>query len=552
MEVSYLTQHLGNKWWRNPTTKTVGIAKLSARGGLHLFIGVSLSSMISAVGTIILVRLLDPAQYGLYAVVLIPSLLVSLFGDWGMNPAIINHLAQYRLENKTAEMKRVLACGIIFESSIGMLLFVVTFFLAGFLAKVFHRPEIEPLIRISSIVIFAGALSTVAQSIFTGFERMEFKSLIMICQSSFKCLLATLLILAGYGTLGAIIGLTTASILASILGIAIVYMVFYRKLHETSHQTLGFGTAFEKMIKYGLPLSISTILLGVRMQFLNIMMAIYCTNLIVGNYKAAVSFAVLITFFTLPIATVLFPAFSKIDPKSEVQTLKTVFQASVKYASFLTIPATVAIMVLSKPLIFTLFGEKYTYAPFFLTLHSLIYLYTAFGNLSLGNFLKGQGKTTIVMKLTFLTLAIGLPVGLLLISTFGIVGLIATTLVSALPSLVIGLWWSKKNFSVTVDWFSSIKILVASAIAGGVTYLILSQLNFSSWINLIIGAVVFLIICLTTIPLMGAMERSDIYNLRQMLSGFGPASSVFNLLLIFMEKLTRLSQRKSATKKRRD
>jgi stage V sporulation protein B len=525
------------------------MAKLSAKGGLHLFIGVSLSSVISAVGTIILVRLLDPAQYGSYAVVLIPSLLVTLFTDWGMNPAIIKHLARYRSENKTAEMKRVLACGIIFESAIGMLLFVVFFFLADFLAiEVFHRPEIAPLIRISSIAILAGALGTVAQSTFIGFERMEFKSFTMICQSSSRCLLATFLILAGYGTLGAIVGYTTAFLIAGMLGIAIVYRVFYRNLHGDSYHTPSFGTTFKKMITYGLPLSISTILQGVLMQFLNFMMAIYCTDIIIGNYQAAVSFAVLITFFTTPITTVLFPAFSKIDPKKEAQTLTTVFRFSVKYASVLTIPASVAIMVLSKPLVFTLFGEKYTYTPLFLTLYSVIYLYTAFGNLSLGNFLKGQEKTTIIMKLAFMTLAIGCPMGLLLISTFGIVGLIATTLVSALPSLVTGLWWSKKNFGVTVDWFSSIKILAASAIAGGVTYLVLSQLNFPSWMNLLIGGVVFLLICLTTIPLMGAIERSDIYNLRQMLSGFGPASSLFNLLLTFMEKLALLSQRKPTTK----
>ena len=529
------------------------MAKLSAKGGLHLFIGVSLSSVISAVGTIILVRLLDPAQYGLYAVALIPSLLVVLFRDWGMNPAIIKHLAQYRSENKTAEIKRVIACGIMFESAIGMLLFVVFFFLANFLAmEVFHRPEIEPLIRISSIAILAGALFTVAQSVFIGFERMKFSSLTMICQSSFKCLLVTLLVFAGYGTLGAIIGHTTAFVIAGTLGIAIVYMIFYRNLHENSHYTPSFGATFKKMIKYGLPLSISTILQGLLTQFLNFMMAIYCTNLIIGNYTAAVNFTVLITFFTTPIATVLFPAFSKIDPENEIQTLTTVFQSSVKYASLLTIPATVAIMVLSTPLVFTLFGEKYTYAPFFLTLYSVIYLYTAFGNLSLGNFLKGQGKTTITMKLAFMRLAIGFPVGLLLISTFGIVGLIATTLVSAMPSLVTGLWWSKKHFSVTIDWSSSIKILTASAIAGAVTYLLLSQLNFSSWINLTIGAVAFLMIYLTTTPLIGAIQRTDIYNLRQMLSGFGPASYLFNLLLVFMEKLTLLSQRKSATKKRTD
>jgi len=75
-------------------------------------------------------------------------------------------------------------------------------------------------------------------------------------------------------------------------------------------------------------------------------------------------------------------------------------------------------MALSKPLLFTVFGERYSYAPLFLTLYAISFLYTALGNLSLGNFLSGQGKTIFNMKLTFITLAIGVPLGFLLIPRF--------------------------------------------------------------------------------------------------------------------------------------
>ncbi|MFQ6087031.1 MAG: oligosaccharide flippase family protein, partial [Candidatus Bathyarchaeia archaeon] len=65
------------------------MAKISARGGFHLFLGVSLSSVISALGTILLVRLLTPTQYGLYAIALMPAALIGLFRDWGINFAMI-------------------------------------------------------------------------------------------------------------------------------------------------------------------------------------------------------------------------------------------------------------------------------------------------------------------------------------------------------------------------------------------------------------------------------------------------------------------------------
>jgi len=320
-------------------------------------------------------------------------------------------------------------------------------------------------------------------------------------------------------------------------------VVFYKNLHEKSHYKPSLSTTFKKMIRYGLPLSISRILNGALTQFLNFMMAIYCTNLMIGNYQAAVGFVVLITFLTTPIATVLFPAFSKLNPEKEMKTLRTIFQSSVKYASLLTIPATTAIMVLSKPLLLILFGEEYTYAPLFLTLYAISYLYTALGNLSLENFLKGQGKTLITMKLTLITLAIGFPLSFLLIPRFGITGLIAITLVSGLPSLATGLWWAKKHSGVRVDWGSSAKILAASATAAVITHLTLYQLNSYDWIDLVVGGTTFLFTYLITTPLIRAVTIGDINNLRQMFSELGPFSHLFGILLNLIEKLVKISQK---------
>lgn len=154
--------------------EAIKMAKLSAKGGYNLFLGVTLSTIISAIGTILVVRLLGPSQYGLYSIALISPALISLFRDWGTNSAIIKYLAQYRSENKKAEMKTILASGALFESAVGILLTLTCYLLAGFLAtNIFHRPEMKSLIEIASITILAGSLLTVSQSAFIGFERME-------------------------------------------------------------------------------------------------------------------------------------------------------------------------------------------------------------------------------------------------------------------------------------------------------------------------------------------------------------------------------------------
>ena len=525
-------------------TKAIKMGEISARGGFHLFLGVALSSVISALGTIILVRLLTPDQYGLYAIALMPPALIGLFRDWGINFSMIKYSAQYKSANKTADMKRVLAAGLLFESVLGTLLSITCFLLASFLAmNVFHRPELQPLIGITSLTILAMALLIAAQSAFTGFERMELSSLTMVIQSIVKSSIAPLLVFFGYGTLGAVLGHTTSFLIAGILGILITYVIFYKHLHGERDDKNNLTATFKTMLRYGFPLSITTILVGFLLQFFNFMIAVYCTDFMVGNYQAAVKFTVIITFFTIPISTVLFPAFSKLNPEKEIETLRTIFQSSVKYASLLTIPATIAIMVLSKPLVFTLFGEEYTSTPLFLSLYAISYLYTALGNLSLGNFLNGQGKTMVTMKLTLITLATGLPLSFLLIPRFGVIGLIITTLVHGLPGLAAGLWWIRKHFGVTVEWKSSIKILAAAATAALITQLILSQLPTPDWISLIIGGTIFFGTYLIAAPLIRAVNTDDIENLKQMLSGLGPLSHVFDIPLNLIEKLTTTFQK---------
>ena len=525
-------------------TKAIKMARVSARGGFNLFWGVAISSIISSVGVILLARLLSPPEYGIVAVALMAPNLITIFRDWGVNSAIIKYTAQYKAENKTANVKSILAGGLLFEVVLGLSLSFVCFLLSGFLATtLFHRPDIEPLIQVASFAILAGALLTAAQSAFIGFEKMELNSFTMILQSAIKTVLAPSLVILGFGAFGAILGSIIALLIGGTIGVLILYLALYKNLQGTHEYSIDdepkIAEAVKTMFKYGLPLSASTILLGFFTQFYNFLMAFYCTDLLIGNYKVATNFSILIVFFAAPISTVLFPAFSKLNPQKETDTLRNVFQFSVKYAALLVVPAAAALVALSQPAVSTLFGEEYTHAPLYLALIAISYLYAAFGNLSLGNLINGQGKTRFTLKLTLLTSAIGLPLSLLLIPKFGIVGLIVTTLTAGIPSLIIGLWWIRKHFTVTIDWISSAKILVTSTLAALIAYIIISQLTLPDWAKLITGATAFLVTYTTTTPLIGAINKTDIQNLREMLNELGPLSHLTKLPLDIIEKLVR-------------
>ena len=49
-------------------SKAIRMAKVSARGGFNLFWGLASSSIISALGVILVARFLSPSEYGLVAI----------------------------------------------------------------------------------------------------------------------------------------------------------------------------------------------------------------------------------------------------------------------------------------------------------------------------------------------------------------------------------------------------------------------------------------------------------------------------------------------------
>ena len=520
-------------------SKAADMAKVSAKGGFHLLWGIVISTLISSIGTIFIARLLGSDLYGLYGVVLTAPNLILIFRDWGVNSAMVRCTAQYRAENRADEIRSIFISGIIFEIALGLTLSIVGFFLSGFLAtSLFNRPTIAPLIQIASFSILAGGLINAASAAFTGSERMEINSIMLILHAIVKTFLIIALVALGLGTTGAVTGFTVGATLGGIIGLSLIFTL-YRKLPKPPTNNLQIKAYITSMFKYGLPLSLSGIIGGFQTQFYAFLLPIFYAkdNIAIGNYGVAVNFVVLIGFFATPITTILFPAFSKLDPKKDKETLKNVFQYSIKYASILVVPVAALIMCLSEPAVSTIFGGTYNSAPLFLALLAISYLYTALGNLSMGNLLNGQGQTQYVLKLTLITAAIGIPTGYALIMTFGVLGLIATSLTASIPTLIIGLRFMNKQYGVAVDWKSSTKILLSSAITATITYFAVSVLPFASWIRLIIGVVIFLIILIPAMLTTRAVTHADIDNLRSMTSNLGPVSTIVNFILKILEKL---------------
>lgn len=341
------------------TTKAVEIAKVSAKGSFNYLWGLVLSTLISAIGTIFIGNLLSSDLYGLYTTaVFVPNFFI-LLRDWGVNFAMVKFTAQYRAEGRLSEIRSIIMSGLIFEIAIGLVLTIVSFVTAEFWASIWGLPIVW-LIQLSSFSILGGGLVYAATAAFTGFEQMSRNSIMLVGQSLIKTVLTLGIAFLNVYTLndlnfavsGTSIGLSAGALAAGIIGILLMVNI-YLKLPKQGLGKLEIKKYLKLLINYGVPIYFYTILLGSLTSFYSLLLPFYYniyyngSTVFTGNFGVASTFVILIGFFATPILTMLFPAFSKLDYKKEKDTLKSVYQASVKYAAIIIVPVTAAVMCLA-------------------------------------------------------------------------------------------------------------------------------------------------------------------------------------------------------------
>ncbi|MDR2203292.1 MAG: flippase [Nitrososphaerota archaeon] len=552
---------------------TEDLAKTSTKAGFNFFWGLVLSTVISSAGTIYISKFLGESGYALYGIALTVPNILFIFRDWGIGTAITRYTAKYRAENRKAEIKSIFLSGLLFELIMGVALSIVAFLLSDYLANDYFQRPVATLIKIASLTILTGGIVNAATAIFTGIEETTYNSIMIIFQSITKTLLTIGLVITSFGVTGAIAGITAGYIIACIVGLIFIIIV-YRKLPKTPNYTINIKKYLKIMLKYCAPLSIAGMLTALLAQFYTFFLArVYIDDVLIGNYAAAQNFVVLIGFFALPITSVLLPAFSKLDIKKDKTELQNIYQAAIKYSTLIIIPVVMIVLSLSTQAITTLYQDSYTLTPIFLTILSISYLLTAVGNLNFTNILNSQKQTKLNLKLSIITTIIGFSLGYILITYYNVYGLVITSLIAPIPSVIISIIWLKKHYELTTNWLFSAKILITATITAIPTYLFINSLHLNNFtllqntinqvnilntisnyitigsaIELTIGTIFYIITFIGLITITKTLTKRDIHNLRQMTTNLGPVTKIIHLALNTIEKtMTKLKTNKQLT-----
>jgi len=515
--------------------RLIEIAEDSARGGFFLFTGNVLSTSILAIGSIIIARLLGPENYGLLALSLVvPSILTGLI-DFGVGSALTRFSVKLRAEGKTQLAAGILKSGLLFRLVLGLAMFALCFTLSDvFAIYILNRPGMGFLVKVASSLILLQTIYSTLSSGFMGLDKMEGNALIMNAQSFAKTVLSPLLVVLGFGVFGALVG-HVASYMTAVLVGGLLFSKCYKGLGKPMNNSLR--SSLRPMLRYGFPLYFSSLLALVLGQYQSIILAFFTSNVEIGNFSIATNLSSLVNLLIFPLG-VLFPAFSRANPNGN--ELKRAFRLSVKYAALLSVPATLVVAILSRDLVYTLYGHSYDLAPFFLSLYILVFFFTGLGYIVLGHLFNGIGETRVVLNWNLVNLLVFVPLAPVLIMLFRVPGLIIAFLASTLLSLVYGLYVATRRLGVTLDVNASLRIYLASLLSSIPTLAFLYVSFFGSLVNVVVGGSIFLLTYLTLLPFVGAIHERDLENFKDIFGRLRVVWPLIRLGLVYEGKILHL------------
>ncbi len=494
------------------------ITERSARGGFHLFIGNFVSEIANAVGIIFVARLLTPEDMGLYGLSFILSGFFWIFSDLGISQALIRFLARYQGQGQWGNVRNVTVKAFVFKGGLTSILAVILYLSANPLATiVLKRAELSGIIRITSSLVITHSFYTTAIAVFTGLDRLDLSGAMKVLWSVVKAASAILLVNQGYGVYSLIYGHLLGTGAAAVISVIIVYVLLSRI--ETDQKHSGSEASLPEMLRFGFPLFLTTFLMSFQLAYRGLLLAWFSNNAAIGNLDIANKFLSLAGLFILPITTVVYPAFSKLDIRRQPDQLKILYRSSVRYATLIIIPITTAMILFSRQGIGLLFGTRYELAPTFFSLSLLQYLAVGLGSLSVFGFLNSQGDTTTSFRLNAIKVVLNLLLSTILIQVWGVPGLLIALFISTVAGNAVNHYVTQRKYGIDIDLIFTLRVILFSAIAGILTWQLLQVTpSLGPLFQITFGGAIFVSVCLVLAPISQAIKTNDVQTLRKVLS----------------------------------
>ena len=405
------------------------VTNKAVQGVLWTYFSFAGGKLLLFIATVILARLLAPAEFGQVALALLVVGYIEAVGDFGVGSALI-----YERE-KPEE-----AANIAFLVSVatGFLWFGIAYAAAAPIADFFNEPQAVSLFRVMAAVFVISAFGNTHDALLR--RDLQFKKRVVpdLAQAIVKGSVSVALALAGWGVWSLVWGQIVGAV-ATTLTLWLVKP--WRPGREAS------WTTARRMLGYGKHIVSVNMISAVVHDADFVIVGRTLGSAALGFYSMAYrSQEFFITTIVWVVGKVAFPVYAQL--REDMAALRSAFLATLRYLSLVTLPVGFGLAVVGGLFIEVFYGETWAAAALPLQVLAASGALRSLGSHA-GDIYKAIGRPEILTKLGVLRAVVIVP-AMIWGASFGIVGVAVAQLVVTAASTLLNLYVAGRILSLPV------------------------------------------------------------------------------------------------------
>lgn len=443
-------------------------------GIIYNAIGKYSNVVISFIVQMILSRLLTPAEFGTVAVVNVFLVFFQLISDFGIGPAIIQ-----RKDIDKIEIDHIFS----FSVYLSLFLAIIFSLLARPISAFYNNPALVSVVPVMSFALFFSSLSMVPQNLLLKNKQFKLTNMAQVLASMINGVLSVTLAFNGFSYYSIIIGHIARALFQWLFYMYHTNLKFHfkfslnplKKISKFASNQFGFN-----LINY-FSRNLDSILIGR-----------YFSAEQLGYYDKAYQLSLYPnTVFTSVITSAIQPIYS--DFQDNLKKIKEGYLTISRVLANFGIPLSVFLFFASNDLILFLFGDQWE--PSVLAFQILsISIWIQMLQSTTGAFFQSSNRTDLLLTSGIISTIFNV-IAMIIGIRLGTIYWVATMIVISFSLNFLLTNYLLLNRSLNGSILEMFKALVKPLLVGVITlflFLILPELTFNPFINLIIKGLVFL------------------------------------------------------------
>lgn len=424
--------------------------------------------------SIVLARLLDPSVYGTIALVTVFITILQIFVDGGFSNALI--------QKKDAD-ETDFSSVFYFNMAMCVLLYILMYLCAPFIAEFYNNTELTPVIRVLSVVLVIYGVKSVQQAYVS--RHMMFK----------RFFFATL-----GGTLGAgVIGIwmawsgygVWALVAQHVFNTLVDTIILWIMVKWRPRKVFSFDR-LKALFSFGWKILVSSLINTVYNEIRQLIIGKMYSSSDLAYYNRARQFPNLfVTNINSSIDSVLLPTMSNVqDDKTRVKSMT---RRAIKTSTYIMAPMMMGLAACGETVVKILLTDKWLPCVPYMVVFCVAFMFQPIHTANL-NAIKAMGRSDLYLKLEIWKKAVGI-IALVISMPLGVMAMAYSMLITNVIAQVINSWPNKKLLDYSyIEQLKDILPDVALAAGMGLVVYALDYLGLNKYFTLLLQVLVGVVI----------------------------------------------------------